>query len=1183
MSSKQLFSVAKAANPIVDKELITVESSIVASDAISLMHTTRTECLLVVRQHQLVGIFSERDVVRAIALCINVSEIEIGALIDSQVITLPEDVAYNIDVVLTLMQQHQLHYLPIVNSFGQPTGLITKISLQQAQLNDVITLNQQLEQRYCSLFENSAEGIFRTASDGTYLSVNSTLAIMHGYDSPQEMIRAIRDVGQQIYVKSNRRAELINFVEDNGIVWEFESEVYSKDGSTLWVSENVWAVRDEQQNLLYYEGTSIDISARKRSETECQQTELALQQLNAELEARINERTIELTETVERLQQEIAGRQWIEELLLQNEARFQQLAASVPGMIYQYMRYPDGSDALLYLSSACEDIYGVPPEVALERVGFLWERFSPNDFEIIQQLIATSFETLDPFQIECQIVTLKGHLKWLQMSSRPEKQANGSVVWVGIVIDITEFKQTQNALQQSEERFRKIFDESSVGIGLVDPDHCFIEVNRAYCEMLGYSEEELTQMSFIDISHPGDLAEDLCAMQQIFERTLPKFQMEKRYIKKNGDLLWANLTIAPIYDQDGNFLYMLDTLQDITERKRAEAVLRESEKRFRIMADSAPVLLWMSDTDSLCTFFNQGWLNFTGRTLEQEYGTGWAEGVHPDDLQGCIDTRLKAFYAHQPSTMEYRLKRADGEYRWLLDTGVPRFLPDGTFAGYIGSCVDITDRKQAEETLCRSQQQLTDFIENASVGMHWVAEDGTILWANQCEFDLLGYSRDEYIGHHIAEFHADPLTISDILERLIRNETLQGHEARLRCKDGSIRYVYINSNVLWKNGTFVHTRCFTHDITERKRAEEALRQSEERLRLVLQTMPIMMDVFDEEDNIIVWNQECERVTGYTAAEIVGNPKAMEMLYPDSEYRQSMLTEWSKRGCEFRNWEWNMTCKDGSVKTVAWSNLANKFPIPGWAAWSFGVDVSDRKKAETEMLNALEQERELSELKSQFISMVSHEFRTPLSTILSSTELLQRYGQQWPEEKRQLRFRRLIEAVDRMTKLLNDVLLVGKAEAGKLQFSPTVVDVVSFCHELLEELQLTTQAQHILKFTYEGRYQSLYLDAQLLRHILSNLVSNAIKYSPDGGEVHLRLLFEVGAAIFQVQDNGIGISAEDQKELFTIFKRGNNVGTISGTGLGLAIVKQCVDLHGGSIVVESELGKGTLIVVKLPSA
>ncbi len=241
------------------------------------------------------------------------------------------------------------------------------------------------------------------------------------------------------------------------------------------------------------------------------------------------------------------------------------------------------------------------------------------------------------------------------------------------------------------------------------------------------------------------------------------------------------------------------------------------------------------------------------------------------------------------------------------------------------------------------------------------------------------------------------------------------------------------------------------------------------------------------------------------------------------------------------------------------------------------------RAEAEIRKALEKERELNELKSRFVSMTSHEFRAPMNTILSSAELLEHFGHKFNEEKKLKHLHRIQAAVKKMTHLLNDVLLIGKVEAGKQEFNPTPLDLVKLCSNMVEEMQLGTGEHHQIVFTHQGSCQNACMDEELLESILTNLLSNAIKYSPKGGEVNLFLVGEQGKAIFRVQDRGIGITEADRAQLFSHFHRGVNVGNISGTGLGLAIVKNCVDLHGGKIAVESELGVGTTFIVTLPSS
>jgi PAS domain S-box-containing protein len=186
------------------------------------------------------------------------------------------------------------------------------------------------------------------------------------------------------------------------------------------------------------------------------------------------------------------------------------------------------------------------------------------------------------------------------------------------------------------------------------------------------------------------------------------------HIPESGKRGHYDAFYSPLRAPDGAVIGGVAIIRETTERRRALAELRETEARFRIMADAAPVLLWMAGTDSLCTFFNQTWLDFTGRSLEQEWGVGWAEGVHFEDFQRCMDTYVSAFNARRPFEMEYRLRRRDGEFRWVLDRGAPRFTPDGQFAGYIGSCIDITEKRHIEIELRAAVQMRDEFLSIAS-------------------------------------------------------------------------------------------------------------------------------------------------------------------------------------------------------------------------------------------------------------------------------------------------------------------------------------------------------------------------------------------------------------------------------------------------------------------------------------
>ena len=274
-----------------------------------------------------------------------------------------------------------------------------------------------------------------------------------------------------------------------------------------------------------------------------------------------------------------------------------------------------------------------------------------------------------------------------------------------------------------------------------------------------------------------------------------------------------------------------------TRRVRVERALRESEERFRLMADTAPVLVWRADTANRCDFVNRPWLEFTGRTMEQELGNGWADGVWPEDLDRCLRTCVSAFDARQPFRMEFRLRRADGAYRWVLDTGVPRYGSDGSFAGYIGSCLDITDRKDSEDALRESQQRYTMATAAGAVGVwDWNFETNE-LYVDPTLKSILGFD-DAEITNRAGGLGIESPSSTTLPEVTARVQAcIDGDidvyevEHRMMHKDGSVRWFLSRGSVMRGADGTPHRMVGTKvDITERKRAEEAIREKEAVLR-----------------------------------------------------------------------------------------------------------------------------------------------------------------------------------------------------------------------------------------------------------------------------------------------------------------------------------------------------------------
>jgi PAS domain S-box-containing protein len=333
---------------------------------------------------------------------------------------------------------------------------------------------------------------------------------------------------------------------------------------------------------------------------------------------------------------------------------------------------------------------------------------SPEDFypylhsedrEKVFQAATEAKRNHEPYQADFRVVWPDGTLRWVSAKGEFQYSPKGAPTrMLGTTVDISDRRRLETELLHSRDRISAIVGSSDDAIISKSLDGIILSWNAAAQHLFGYSEDEAIGQS-ITILIPQELhaeESEILGRLRAGER-IEHFETVR--VAKDGKKLDVSLTVSPVKDSRGMIVGATKIAHDISDRKRAERVLLESEDRFRRVANAAPVLIWMSGVDKLCTFFNQGWLNFTGRSLEQELGEGWASSVHPDDLQRRLQVYSAAFDARLDFQMEYRLRRFNGEYRWIVDFGVPRFESDGTFRGYIGSCIDITERKTSEESL----------------------------------------------------------------------------------------------------------------------------------------------------------------------------------------------------------------------------------------------------------------------------------------------------------------------------------------------------------------------------------------------------------------------------------------------------------------------------------------------------
>ena len=398
---------------------------------------------------------------------------------------------------------------------------------------------------------------------------------------------------------------------------------------------------------------------------------------------------------------------------------------------------------------------------------------------------------------------------------------------------------------------------------------------------------------------------------------------------------------------------------------------------------------------------------------------------------------------------------------------------------------------------------------------------------------------------------------------------------------------------------------FFEDVTEMMVLKQSLVQRANEASLLLSALASSKDYIDKiihsmADALIVTalsghiktvNRATQDLFGYREEELIGQP--VSMLVEDETFlrRSSQRLGVLYQGELLKDVEVVCHRKTGEKITVAFSCAAIQTEIKGLQDLVYiGRDISERKRAEVEISNALEKEKELNELKSRFISMTSHEFRNPLTSILTAAALLKEEyaSHQTLNEDTRMYFQMIQTSVNQMTDLLEDVLAISKAEAGKLEFQPEPLDLAKFCRALAQEMEMGkklipygTACAPTITFVCQEKFIKAYMDEKLLRQILTNLLSNAVKYSPEGNPVRFEIRCKNGEAMFEIEDRGIGIPPEDQKRLFETFYRAQNARKLPGTGLGLAIVKKAVELHGGRIAVSSEAGAGTTVRVTIP--
>lgn len=516
-----------------------------------------------------------------------------------------------------------------------------------------------------------------------------------------------------------------------------------------------------------------------------------------------------------------------------------------------------------------------------------------------------------------------------------------------------------------------------------------------------------------------------------------------------------------------------------------------------------------------------------------------------------------------------------------------------SLATMVSLALEAAQRARSEHALRESEEKHRALFEGTSQGV-MLHDEHQFLEVNPAAVRILQCeSADELIGKHPSEMapttQPSGETSASLAQRYIA-ECLERGSARFEWLSHNPRGVSVPIEVILTRipmGGKQIIQAVINDIAERKRAEDELRRSEARLResearfsAAFHASPVYITIARVSNGRFVEaNDAFVQWSGYTREEILGRTSVELGVWADLQEREGYWEELNRTG-RVRNRECQLTTRRGKLYMMLVSGdiiEINKEPH----VLTVGLDISDRKSAEVELLRALGREKELSQLKSDFVSTVSHEFRTPLGIIMSSAEILEDYLEELDRDERQHHLRSIARNTKRMSELMEEVLVLGRLDAGRMDFKPASLDLRGFCGRLVEEVQSATNRVCQIDLTFQDAASAAHCDERLLRHILLNLLTNAVKYSETGRAVEFAVQKEERDAVCEIRDHGIGIPEGDLPWLFNAFHRGRNVGQRPGTGLGLVIVKRCVELHGGTIKVESKAGEGTLMTVRLP--
>ncbi|MBI3795913.1 MAG: PAS domain S-box protein, partial [Deltaproteobacteria bacterium] len=841
--------------------------------------------------------------------------------------------------------------------------------------------------------------------------------------------------------------------------------------------------------------------------------------------------------TLNRLDRE---RQRREEALRESEDRYRRLVETAKDVIFTVST--DGT--FTSLNPAFETVTDWSRTEWLEKsfVPFVYPDDRPRALEIFHQLLQGETPPLS----ELRVLFRSGAVHTWEFTATPQFREGTVASILVIVRDVSARRQMEEALRESEIRLRTIFENAAIGIGLSNLEGRLVRSNPALQEMLGYSEEELRGMVFTEFTYPEDREVDWDLFQELMANKREYYQREKRYIRKDGGLIWIRLTVSLIEGARGEPQFAVGMVEDITARKQAEEVLRHREEYFRALIENASDIMSILNADGTVQYQGPSGERVLGYTMEELAGQNAFAFVHPEDLEQLLQTFVQGIeIPDHIVTMEFRFRHKDGSWRYLEGIG-KNLLANPAVAGIVVNSRDVTERKRAEQALRESEERFRLLSASSPVGIFSNDVAGACLYTNSRWQEIAGMTAEESLGNGwlIAIAPEDTEKVLAEWQACVSAGRKFSHEFRFRHPNGETRWVRAQATVLQSDS---HTPLgyvgTVEDITERRQAEAELEQLRHQQELILQSVADGIYVLDRQRKAIFVNPAAARIVGYSPEELLGH-SMHDLLH----HSRSDGTPYPRTECPIE-----VTFTDGTLHQVAnevfWCKDGTSFPVEYTSApmrengQIAGVVVAFRDISER---------RAVERMKDEFISVVSHELRTPLTSIRGALGLLSSGLVGALPDKGQRMLEIAVNNTDRLVRLINDILDIERMQSGKVLMQYRLCDAAAVLSQASDEMRALADKAEVTLAVGAAPLR-LWADPDRLVQTLTNLLSNALKFSPPQTTVHLQVQRQGEEAVFTVQDQGRGIPADKLESIFERFQQvdASDSRQKGGTGLGLA--------------------------------